>query len=103
MFVVWVLIRLTGIGLIGSIVLPVYACWRWRGRWRLAAFVPLGALALLILPLVPIWARDPTAYNLWGLLLIVVELLMCFYMATIVYLHWRHHKPAGIAPEDVRK
>jgi hypothetical protein len=92
MLFVWVLFRMAGIGLLGSIGLPIYAWFHWRGWWRLAAVVPLSALAVLIVPLAPAWMRDPSAHNLWGLILIPLEAVMCLYMAALVLFRWRHSK-----------
>jgi hypothetical protein len=91
---VWALFRVVAIGLLGTIALPVYACFRWHGAWRWASFVPVGALALLVLPMVPDWAQDATSHNLWGLLLIPMELVMCPYMVVLLYLGRRHHSRA---------
>ena len=89
MLVVWALFRMAGIGLLGSIVLPIYALFRWRGWWKVAAFVPLAGLAVLIVPLVPTWMHDPSANNLWGLILIPLEAVMCLYMAALILFRCR--------------
>jgi hypothetical protein len=61
---------------------PVWALWKWRGWWRLAAVVPFAVMAFVVGRIVVDTARDPTSHNLWpfeilysgaaGLALIVV-------------------------------
>jgi hypothetical protein len=61
---------------------PVWALWKWRGWWRLAAVVPFAIMAFVVGRIVIDTARDPTSHNLWpfeilysgaaGLALIVV-------------------------------
>jgi hypothetical protein len=53
-----------GLG-VGGIALPVWAVRRWRGGWRLAAALPLAAIALVAARIVVDTARDPTSHNLW--------------------------------------
>jgi len=61
---------------------PIWALWKWRGWWRLAAVVPFAIMAFVVGRIVVDTARDPTSHNLWpfeilysgaaGLALIVV-------------------------------
>jgi hypothetical protein len=61
---------------------PVWALWKWRGWWRLAAVVPFVVMALVVARIVIDTGRDPTSHDLWpfeivysgaaGLALIVV-------------------------------
>jgi hypothetical protein len=65
---------------------PVWALWKWRGWWRLAAVVPFAVMAFVVGRIVVDTARDPTSHNLWpfeilysgaaGLALIVVLALV---------------------------
>jgi hypothetical protein len=65
---------------------PVWALWKWRGWWRLAAVVPFAVMALVVGRIVVDTSRDPTSHNLWpfeilysgaaGLALIVVLALV---------------------------
>lgn len=52
------------LGLLG-VAAPAWALWRWRGGWRLAAALPAGLMALVVLRIVLDTARDPTSHNLW--------------------------------------
>ncbi len=52
------------LGIFG-IVGPAWGLWRWRGGWRIAAALPAGAMAFVILRLIVDTARDPTSHNLW--------------------------------------
>ena len=61
---------------------PLWALWKWRGGWRLAAVVPVAVMAFVVGRIVVDTSRDPTSHNLWpfeilysgaaGLALIVV-------------------------------
>jgi hypothetical protein len=61
---------------------PIWALWKWRGWWRLAAVLPFAIMAFVVGRIVVETARDPTSHNLWpfeilysgtaGLALIVV-------------------------------
>ena len=65
---------------------PIWALWKWRGWWRLAAVVPFAVMAFVVGRIVVDTARDPTSHNLWpfeilysgaaGLALIVVLALV---------------------------
>jgi len=44
---------------------PVWALWKWRGGWRLAAVAPFAVMAFVIGRIVIDTARDPTSHNLW--------------------------------------
>jgi hypothetical protein len=65
---------------------PVWALWKWRGWWRLAAVVPFAVMAFVVGRIVVDTARDPTSHNLWpfeilysgaaGLALIIVLALV---------------------------
>lgn len=46
---------------------PLWAMWRWHGYWRLAAALPAVAMASMMLWIAIGLMRDPTAYNLWPL------------------------------------
>jgi hypothetical protein len=51
--------------LVGSLALPAWGLWRWRGGWRAAAAVPFAVMAFVVLRIVVDTARDPTSHNLW--------------------------------------
>ena len=51
--------------LVGSLALPAWGLWRWRGGWRAAAAVPIAAMSFVVLRIVFDTARDPTSHNLW--------------------------------------
>jgi hypothetical protein len=65
---------------------PIWALWKWRGWWRLAAVVPFVVMALVVARIVIDTSRDPTSHNLWpfeivysgaaGLALIIVLALV---------------------------
>lgn len=55
----------------GALAAPLWALWRWRGRWRAAAVLPLAWMAFVALRIVFGVVRDPTSHSLWPL-----ELLM---------------------------
>jgi hypothetical protein len=44
---------------------PVWALWKWRGWWRLAAVVPFVVMAFVVARIVIDTSRDPTSHNLW--------------------------------------
>jgi hypothetical protein len=94
MFLVPLLLALCGWG---GFVLPlgmaVYGLLKWRGRWKVAASVPLVVLVLFFAPLVADWQHDPTANNLWGIVFIPVGLLLFVYSSVVLVLRWRavHH------------
>ena len=44
---------------------PVWALWKWRGGWRLAAVVPVAVMAFVVGRIVVDTSRDPTSHNLW--------------------------------------
>lgn len=50
---------------LGGLALPAWACWRWRGGWRLAAAVPAALMVLVVGRIVTGVAADPTSHNLW--------------------------------------
>jgi len=51
--------------LVASIGGPIWALRKWRGGWRVAAALPLAAMAFVVLRIVVDVARDPTSHNLW--------------------------------------
>jgi hypothetical protein len=46
---------------------PVWALWKWRGWWRLAAALPFAVMAFVVGRIVVDTSRDPTSHNLWPL------------------------------------
>jgi hypothetical protein len=77
----------------GGLLLPVglaaYGLLKWRGRWRVAASIPLAVLVLFFAPLIADWLHDPAADNLWGLVFIPVGLLLFVYSAVVLVQRWR--------------
>lgn len=49
----------------GGVAASAWALWRWRGGWRIAAALPAGVMAFVILRIALDTARDPTSHNLW--------------------------------------
>jgi hypothetical protein len=52
-------------GGLAGLLRPAWAVWRWRDGWRLAAMLPLGVMAFVVLRIVFGGLRDPTSHNLW--------------------------------------
>lgn len=50
---------------LGSVLLPIWGLWRWRGGWRLAAAVPALVMSLVLLNILVGVTLDPTSHNLW--------------------------------------
>jgi len=50
---------------------PVWALWKWRGGWRLAAAIPVAVMAFVIGRIIVDTSRDPTSHNLWPLEIIM--------------------------------
>ena len=53
-----------GLGLAGFAA-PAWALLRWQGAWRIAAMLPAGLMAFVVLRLLLDTSRDPTSHNLW--------------------------------------
>jgi hypothetical protein len=63
-----ILIGLLVLGLpVASLVLPIWALWRWQGGWRILAAIPTAVVALKIASVLLAVSRDPTSHNLWPL------------------------------------
>ena len=57
---------LTMLGLlVAGFAWPAWGVWKWRGGWRLAAALPIAAMAFVVLRIVIDTARDATSHNLW--------------------------------------
>ncbi|MCW8409807.1 hypothetical protein OQJ13_12585 [Legionella sp. PATHC035] len=52
------------IGILG-IITPLLGIWKWKGGWRIAAFVPAALMAFVVLRLLLDISADPTSHNLW--------------------------------------
>jgi hypothetical protein len=50
---------------------PLWALWKWRGGWRLAAALPVAVMAFVVGRIVVDTSRDPTSHNLWPLEIIL--------------------------------
>lgn len=59
---------LTGLGA------PIWAARRWSGGWRVAAMIPLGAVAFVVLRIIVGVTIDPTSHNLWPFEIVMVSL-----------------------------
>lgn len=46
---------------------PVWALWKWRGGWRLAAVIPFAVMAFVVGRIIVDTARNPKSHNLWPL------------------------------------
>lgn len=71
-------------GILG-LVAPLWALWRWRGGWRVAATVPATLMAFVILRLLVAVTYDPTSHNLWPLELLpagALSILITFVLMT---------------------
>lgn len=69
--------------LIAGIGLPAVAMWRWRGRWRLLAGVPLAVFVFVILRIAADVTRDPTSHNLWPFEIIMFGALSILAVAVL--------------------
>lgn len=54
-------------GTLGSLALawPMWALWRWRDGWRIAALVPAALMGFSVLRILIETSLDPTSHNLW--------------------------------------
>jgi hypothetical protein len=51
--------------LAAGFVWPAWAMWKWQGRWRTAAAIPIVVMGFVVLRIVFDTTRDPTSHNLW--------------------------------------
>ncbi len=51
--------------LLGGLAAPMWALWKWRGGWRMAAAVPGALMAFVVLRILLGTTTDPTSHNLW--------------------------------------
>lgn len=58
------MLGMLAVGVLGFVA-PAWGVWRWRGGWRIAAALPAGLMAFVVLRIVVDVARDPTSHNLW--------------------------------------
>lgn len=82
-------------GILG-LVAPLWAAWRWRGGWRVAAIVPATLMVFVILRLLVGVSYDPTSHNLWPLELLPAGALSI--LITIVLMAVRKLAGAGRTP-----
>ncbi len=71
---------------VGGLGLPIWACWRWRGGWRLAAALPAAVVAFVVLRIVVDVAHDPTSHNLWPFELVLAGLPATLATGVMVWL-----------------
>lgn len=92
-------LSLVGLSIPAGILLPFglayYAIFRWEGRWRVAAIIPLLVVLVFFAPLAVIWYRDPTGGNLWGLIFIPVGFVLCIYSLVLILMRRRYSNAAG--------
>ena len=84
---VTLLLRMAGVGLLSSIALPVYAMIKWRGWWKIAAFLPLIAIFLMVAMFLPSWSRDPNAGSFWAMYLVPLEACSFLYAVALVIVY----------------
>lgn len=51
--------------LVGGLLWPAWAAWRWSGAWRIAAMMPLAWMAFVVGRIVFDVATDSSSHNLW--------------------------------------
>ena len=70
----------------------VAALWtvRWRGRWRIAALVPIVALTVWAVSVLINW---PTEHSLWPFELLLLGPASLFYLVVVWF--WKDSQPAG--------
>lgn len=64
----------------GYVMLQWYAARNWTGGWRVAAFVPLVVMSLLVVHAAIAFAAQS---NLWPLLVILTAPLACLYLVVL--------------------
>jgi hypothetical protein len=85
--------------LVGSVVAPAWALWKWRGGWRLAAALPAGVIGFVILRIIVDTARDPTSHNLWPFEILIwgsLSLAAMGVLALVRRLAGGHRREAGL-------
>ncbi|HET8649157.1 MAG TPA: hypothetical protein VFL95_03890 [Gemmatimonadales bacterium] len=63
---------------------PIWAARRWSGGWRVAAMIPLGAVAFVVLRIIVGVTIDPTSHNLWPFEIVLVSLAALAAMVLLV-------------------
>lgn len=69
------------------IALQVGALRRCQGRWRVAAWLPAGALSLLVVFIAVGLAVDPTSHNLWPFEIVLWAIGSVAYLLVLRLLH----------------
>lgn len=69
--------------LAASLAAPVWAMWRWRGGWRVAAAVPASAMGFVLIRIVSGIASDPTSHNLWPFEILTTGIVTLVVLATL--------------------
>ena len=70
---------------LASLGWPAWALWKWRGRWRKAAILPVAAMTFVALRIVFDTARDPTSHNLWPFEILMFGLASVVFMAALAF------------------
>ena len=91
------LLGLIGVSLLAALpfayaILQLRCLERWRGRWRLAAGLPLLAWALWGSNFIRDVTADPTSHNLFPLEIALIVLGASCYLAVVALLRW-HRAP----------
>lgn len=58
------MLSMFAIGILG-IITPLLGVWKWKGGWRIAAFVPAALMAFVVLRLIIDISADHSSHNLW--------------------------------------
>lgn len=70
-------------GVLCPLTLAIFAAFKWRGGWRLAAVTPLVALLIFL-------ALVATQSNLWGLIFLPFAPVLCIWCLVTALGHRRH-------------
>jgi hypothetical protein len=68
---------------VAGIGLPIWSLRKWRNGWRIAAALPLIAVAFVVLRIIVDTARDPTSHNLWPFEIVMVSALSLVTIAVL--------------------
>lgn len=71
------------VGILG-LVAPAWGFWRWRGGWRIAAAVPAGLMAFVVLRILVDTLVDATSHNLWPFEILMAGALSVIAMIALV-------------------
>ena len=69
-------------------LLPIWCVWRWRGRWRIAAAIPLLGMGLLVLMLLSAAVFAPGSLGLFPLTLLLAAICSSLVTMLLVVARW---------------